>query len=97
MTATDRQAFMQHLIDKARASDSPIDGDADFMTLAQRWIDREIDIAEMRVCYRQVRERRLVERKTSRFAAIPVASAEAFSSTDDLLDQIERMSHSAAY
>jgi hypothetical protein len=40
---------MQHLIDKARASDTPIDGGADFMTLAQRWIDREIDIAEMRV------------------------------------------------
>lgn len=97
MTATDRQAFMQHLIDKARASDSPIDGDADFMMLAQRWIDGEIDIAEMRVCYSQVRERRLVERKTARFAAIAAASEEAFSSTYDLLDQIERMSHSAGY
>ncbi len=97
MTATDRQAFMQHLTDKARASGSPLESDADFMMLAQRWIDGEIDIAEMRACYRQVRERRLVERKTARFAAISAASEQAHSSTDDLLDQIERISHSAGY
>ncbi|KQY16809.1 hypothetical protein ASE23_23180 [Rhizobium sp. Root73] len=97
MTATDRQAFMQYLIERARASDSPIDGDADFMMLAQLWIDGEIDIAEVRERYGQVRERRLEERRTARFAAVLPPSGEALSSADDLLDEIGRMSHSAGY
>lgn len=96
MTVTDRQALVQHLIQRARAADSPIDGDADFMMLAQLWIDGEIDIAEMRARYRQVRERRLEERRTARFAAV-FPSGEAPPSADDLLDEIGRMSHSAGY
>lgn len=88
---------MQHLIERARASDSPIDGDADFMMLAQLWIDGVIDIAEMRARYRQVRERRLEVRRTARFAAVLAPSGEAFSSADDLLNEIGRMSRSAGY
>jgi hypothetical protein len=96
MTATDRQTLMHHLIEKARASDSPIDGDADFMMLAQLWIGGEIDIAEMRARYRQVRERRLEQRRTARFAVV-APSGEAYSSTDDLLEEIGQISHSARY
>ncbi|WP_426128455.1 hypothetical protein [Pararhizobium sp. PWRC1-1] len=97
MTTTDRQAFMQHLIEKAGASGSPIDGDADFMMLAQRWIDGEIDIAEMRARYRQVRECRLSERRTARCTTVFAPSGGAYSSSDDLLEEIGRMSDSAGY
>lgn len=97
MTPTDRQAFMHHLIEKAIASSRPIDGDADFMMLAQLWIDGEIDIAEMRARYRQVRGRRLEDRRIARFTAVSAPHEEVSSSADDLLDEIGRMSHSAGY
>ncbi|MCV9967473.1 hypothetical protein OIU34_37210 [Pararhizobium sp. BT-229] len=76
MTATDCQAFMQHLIEKATGADNPIDGG--------------IDIAEMRGRCRQV-ERRLEERRTARLANFFAGSGEAFLSADDLLDEIGRI------
>jgi hypothetical protein len=97
MIVTERQAFMQALIERARAADSPIDGDADFMMLVQMWIDGEIDVAEMRSRYRQVRDRRLEERRTAHFVAFFLPSGEALPSADDLLDEFGRMSHSAGY
>ena len=58
MSIESRRATIQRLIRSEGAAGRPVAEDADFLSLAERWIHREIDMAEMVWLYRSVREER---------------------------------------
>ncbi len=58
MSTDSRRATIQRLIISEGVAGRPIAEDADFLSLAERWIHREIDMAEMLRLYRGVREER---------------------------------------
>ena len=58
MSIESRRATIQRLIISEGAAGRPVAEDADFLSLAERWIHREIDMAEMLRLYRSVREER---------------------------------------
>lgn len=95
MSAADRRAFMQDLLE--RAAPARIDLDAEFMLLAELWIEGQIDMAEMRERYRHVREGRIRDRRSARSSSLSTPPQEPFPSADDLLAEIGRMSDTAGY
>jgi len=86
---------MQDLLEKARASPARIDLDAEFMLLAELWIHGQIDMAEMRERYGYVRQDRMRARRSARNSLPNAPLQEPFSSADDLLAEIARMSESS--
>lgn len=58
MSTDSRRATIQRLIISEGVAGRPIAEDADFLSLAERWIHREIDMAEMLRLYQGVREER---------------------------------------
>ena len=86
---------MQDLLERADASTGRIDLDAEFMLLAELWIHGKIDMAEMRERYGYVRQDRLRTRRSARKSLQNAPLQEPFSSADDLLAEIARMSESS--
>ena len=58
MSIESRRATIQRLIVSEGVAGRPIAEDVDFLSLAVRWIHREIDMAEMLRLYRGVRRER---------------------------------------
>ncbi len=58
MSIESRRATIQRLIVAEGVAGRPIAEDAHFLSLAERWVHREIDMAEMLRLYRSVREER---------------------------------------
>jgi len=86
---------MQDLLERANASTGRIDLDAEFMLLAELWIHGQIDMAEMRERYGYVRQDRMRARRSARKSLPNTPLQEPFSTADDLLAEIARMSESS--
>jgi hypothetical protein len=92
MTIESRRATIQKLINFEGIAGRPIAVDADFLSLAERWVNREIDIPEMRRLYQAVRE----ERRRQKLNPNPAPTAGPFpdepsASSDEFLAEISRM------
>ncbi|WP_276121903.1 hypothetical protein [Pararhizobium qamdonense] len=90
MTIESRRATIQKLIDFEGIAGRPIADDADFLSLAERWVNHEIDMPEMRRLYQAVRDER---RKRKLY---PVPTAESFPieprpSSDEAPSEIDRI------
>ncbi|WP_276121995.1 hypothetical protein [Pararhizobium qamdonense] len=93
MSLESRRSTIRKLIISEGIAGRPIEDDADFLSLAERWIHREIDMKEMRRLYQGVRD----ERRRRKWGGADSASAvspsvkEPPSSTNDLLPEIARI------
>lgn len=90
--AADRRAFTQNLLERANASTLRVDLDAEFMLLAELWIQGQIDMAEMRERYGYVRRDRMRARRSARKSLPNTPLQEPFPTEDKLLAEIARLS-----
>ncbi|WP_156383119.1 MULTISPECIES: hypothetical protein [Rhizobium/Agrobacterium group] len=95
MTIESRRAKIQNLIDFKSVAGRSIADDADFLALAERWVNHEIDMAEMRRLYQAVREERR-RQKLKPNSALTAGSVreEPTTSSDEFLAEMARMTRS---
>ena len=95
MSIESRRASIQKLIVSEGIAGRPIEDDADFLSLAERWIHREIDMMELRRLYEAVRK----ERRRRKWNPHPASEPEPLPSdpppsADEFLAEFARMPRS---
>jgi hypothetical protein len=81
MTVDDRRALVSRLSDREAAAGLAIGQDADFMALAELWIDGEVDVPELRRRYQLIREDRLKKKR------LPLATSQSHPSPNEYSEE----------
>ncbi|MBB4526843.1 UNVERIFIED_ORG: hypothetical protein M2435_006919 [Rhizobium sophorae] len=93
-----RRSIAERTIARTRERGMPIDGDVEYMTLVELWIEGEIDIQAMRQRYNELLAHRSADRKARRdkssfsqsFKPVPVSNNAADASIDlPSIDEVE--------
>ncbi len=95
MSIESRRATVQRLIVSEGIAGRSIGSDMDFLSLAEQWVSREIDMPEMRRLYQAGRE----ERRKQKLNPNPTPSTELFAeepqtSSDEQSAEIARFAQS---
>ena len=96
MSIESRRSTIQKLIISEGIAGRPIEDDAEFLSLAELWVHREIDMMEMRRLYEGVREqRRRRKLGADTTPALDPSVNEPPPSTDEVLAEIARITRAS--